>query len=76
LEGRADLGGVFAAAFIVFRWVERPAQAMLRPTHVDRALAAALRLESHGLRGVVIVAESQIGVWGRMEIVPAPGRPG
>jgi len=26
----AYLGGVFAAAFIVFRWVERPAQAMLR----------------------------------------------
>lgn len=49
--------------------------AMLRPTHVDRALAAAVRLESHGLRGVVIVAESQVGVWGAIEIVPAPGRP-
>jgi ApbE superfamily uncharacterized protein (UPF0280 family) len=50
--------------------------AMLHPKHVDRALAATLRLEEHGLRGVVILAESQIGVWGGMEIVPAPGRIG
>lgn len=49
--------------------------AMHLPTHVDRALAASLRLVSQGLRGVVILAESQIGVWGEMEIVPAPGRP-
>ncbi|GAC1364329.1 MAG: UPF0280 family protein [Actinomycetota bacterium] len=48
--------------------------AMLLPSHVDRALAATLRLKSHGLRGVVILAESQIGVWGDMEIVPAPAR--
>jgi len=49
--------------------------AMLRPTHVERALAAALRLEGLGLRGVIILAESQVGVWGEMEIVCAPGRP-
>ncbi len=46
--------------------------AMLKPTHVDRALAATLRLVGHGLRGVVILAESQIGLWGAMEVVPAP----
>ena len=33
----AYLGGVFAAAFIVFRWVERPAQTMLRRIAHDRA---------------------------------------
>lgn len=49
--------------------------AMHMPTHVERALAATLRLENLGLRGVVILAESRIGVWGDMEIVPAPGRP-
>jgi ApbE superfamily uncharacterized protein (UPF0280 family) len=49
--------------------------AMLHPTHVDRALAATLRLESLGLRGVVILAGSQVGVWGSIEIVPAPVRP-
>lgn len=48
--------------------------AMLHPTHVDRALAATRRLEPQGLRGVVILAGSQIGLWGAMEIVPAPGR--
>lgn len=48
--------------------------AMLHPRHVDRALAATLRLVPHGLRGVVILAESQTGVWGDMEIVPAPAR--
>ncbi|WP_428539818.1 acyltransferase family protein [Rhodopila sp.] len=35
----AYLGGVFAAAFIVFRWVERPAQTMLRRIPHDRAAA-------------------------------------
>jgi hypothetical protein len=49
--------------------------AMLHPRHVKRALAAALRLEAQGLRGVIILAESQVGVWGDMEIVHAPGRP-
>ncbi|HWD71480.1 MAG TPA: hypothetical protein VG779_03040 [Actinomycetota bacterium] len=48
--------------------------AMLHPSHVARALAAAVRLEGLGLRGVVILAESQVGVWGEMEIVRAPGR--
>ena len=48
--------------------------AMLHPGHVARALAAALRLEAQGLRGVIILAESRIGVWGEMEIVHAPGR--
>lgn len=48
--------------------------AMHQPTHVDRALAATLRLKNLGLRGVVILAESRIGVWGDMEIVPAPRR--
>jgi ApbE superfamily uncharacterized protein (UPF0280 family) len=48
--------------------------AQLQPTHVDRALTAALRLSDHGLRGVVILAGSQIGVWGKMEVVPAPVR--
>ena len=47
---------------------------MVHPTHVDRALAATLRLRPQGLRGVVILAGSQTGVWGEMEIVPAPGR--
>lgn len=32
----AYLGAVFAMAFIVFRWVERPAQAMLRGLEHDR----------------------------------------
>jgi len=50
--------------------------AMLHPKHVDRALAATLRLEPYGLRGVVILAESRIGVWGDMEIVAPPGRSG
>jgi ApbE superfamily uncharacterized protein (UPF0280 family) len=49
--------------------------AMHLPTHVDRALQAARRLVDCGLRGVVILAGSQIGVWGEMEIVPAPPRP-
>ena len=49
--------------------------AMLHPSHVARALAAARRLEGLGLRGVIILAESQVGVWGEMEIVRAPGRP-
>ena len=49
--------------------------AMLHPSHVARALSAALRLKGLGLRGVVILAESQVGVWGEMEIVRAPGRP-
>jgi uncharacterized protein len=49
--------------------------AMLHPSHVARALSAALRLKGLGLRGVVILAESRIGVWGEMEIVRAPGRP-
>jgi len=48
--------------------------AMLHVNHVQRALAATLRLEPYGLRGVIILAESQIGVWGSMEIVHAPGR--
>jgi ApbE superfamily uncharacterized protein (UPF0280 family) len=48
--------------------------AMLHPRHVGRGLTAARRLEGQGLRGVVILAESQIGVWGEMEIVHAPGR--
>lgn len=48
--------------------------AMLQPTHVDRALAASRRLEGRGLRGVVILAESRVGVWGDMEIVPATAR--
>jgi ApbE superfamily uncharacterized protein (UPF0280 family) len=48
--------------------------AMLHVNHVERALAATLRLEPYGLRGVIILAESQIGVWGNMEIVHAPGR--
>ena len=48
--------------------------AMLHPSHVARALAAARRLEGLGLRGVIILAESQVGVWGEMEIVRAPGR--
>jgi len=38
-------------------------------------VVAALRLKGLGLRGVVILAESQVGVWGEMEIVRAPGRP-
>ena len=49
--------------------------AMHLPTHVDRALEAARRLVVCGMRGVVILAGSQIGVWGEMEIVPAPPRP-
>ena len=48
--------------------------AMLHANHVERALAATLRLEPYGLRGVIILAESQIGVWGDMQIVRAPGR--
>jgi len=48
--------------------------AMLHVNHVERALSATLRLEPYGLRGVIILAESQIGVWGNMEIVHAPGR--
>ncbi len=48
--------------------------AMLHPKHVDRALTAMLRLEGQGLRGVVILAESQTGVWGDIEIVPVAGR--
>ena len=36
---------------------------------------AARRLVVCGLRGVVILAGSHIGVWGEMEIVPAPPRP-
>ena len=34
-----------------------------------------LTVEGLGLRGVIILAESQVGVWGEMEIVRAPGRP-
>jgi ApbE superfamily uncharacterized protein (UPF0280 family) len=49
--------------------------AMMHPSHVERALLVTRRLEGHGLRGVVILAGSQIGVWGAIEIVPAPGRP-
>jgi ApbE superfamily uncharacterized protein (UPF0280 family) len=49
--------------------------AMRHPTHVRRALHAACRLERLGLRGVVILAESQVGVWGNIEIVRAPTRP-
>lgn len=49
--------------------------AMMHPTHVDRALLATRRLEGLGLRGVVILAGSQIGVWGGIEIVPASARP-
>ncbi|HEU5002070.1 MAG TPA: hypothetical protein VFW71_04750 [Actinomycetota bacterium] len=53
--------------------------AMLHPTHVERALEATIRLhrrlDDRSLRGVVIMAESHIGVWGELEIVPAPGRP-
>lgn len=54
--------------------------AMLHPTHVERALEATIRLherlDDKSLRGVVILAEAHIGVWGEMQIVPAPGRPG
>ncbi|HLI55670.1 MAG TPA: hypothetical protein VKY26_01430 [Actinomycetota bacterium] len=46
--------------------------AMMHPTHVERALLATRRLEGQGLRGVVILAGSQIGVWGSIEVVPAP----
>lgn len=48
--------------------------AMLHPKHVDRALLATRRLEGRGLRGVVILAGSQMGLWGDMEIVPVSGR--
>ncbi|HWD08179.1 MAG TPA: hypothetical protein VHA57_03690 [Actinomycetota bacterium] len=46
--------------------------AMMHPTHVERALLATRRLEGQGLKGVLIVAGSTIGVWGSIEIVPAP----
>lgn len=54
--------------------------AMLHPRHVERALEATIRLrerlDDKSLRGVVIMAHSSIGVWGEMEIVPAPGGTG
>ena len=46
--------------------------AMMHPTHVERALLATRRLEGQGLRGAVILAGSEVGVWGSIELVPAP----